>query len=65
MYPILLRNTGRRFRLVAPASYQDNFSAQLFEPFAVRVEIALESQDSDLHDGLILPERKRSSFPRT
>ena len=28
---------------------EHNFGAQLFEPFAVRVEIALEGEDPDFH----------------
>ena len=31
---------------------EHNFSAQLFEPLAVSVEIALEGKDSDFHKNL-------------
>ena len=35
---------------------EHNFGAQLFEPAAVRVEIALQGQDSDFQDEIILPD---------
>ncbi len=34
--------------------YQHDFSAEFFETAAVGVEIALQGQDSDFHDGMIL-----------
>jgi hypothetical protein len=35
---------------------QHNFGAQLFEPAAVSLEISLQSQHSDFHAALSLPE---------
>jgi len=43
---------------------QHNFGSQLFEPAAVRVEIALQGQDSDGHADLILPEQQKIKIPQ-
>ena len=44
---------------------EHNFGSQLFEPAAVRVEIALQGQDSDGHVDLILPEQQKIKIPQT